>query len=253
MRFFVFLPLLVACSGSTTDSASPDTDTDSPDDTGPGDTAPFDPPDWCPEIGTGLQDVTTTDASPYFLTHPMTDSLDVPTVILFGGGPGNRGSAEGAFRGWLDGGDGMAEVRTVMPYAADEDLTDEYDRALAVLDEVLLCWGGDPAAVHIAGTSNGGRGAFDLMLDNPDRFATLLGAPGVFSSASSGELAGLVGRRVYNGVGSEDTSWQPSVEQTHEQLEAAGVDSIYAEFDGQGHVLTQEFDTTVFFDFWLDR
>jgi predicted esterase len=243
------LTVLLACSGS---SRTPDTADPAADTADTADTGVFEPPDWCPETGDGLQDVTSTDASPYLITHPISGGA-VPTIIFLGGGPGDRGSAEGGFAGWLDGGDGMSEVRTVLPYADDGDLTDEYERTLAVLSEVLTCWGGDPAAVHIAGTSNGGRGAFDLMLSHPDTFATLLGAPGVFSSATSDALAGLVGRSVYNGVGSEDDTWQPYVEQTHEQLLAAGVDSIYVEFEGQGHVLTPDFDTTVFFDFWLSR
>ncbi len=53
---------------------------------------------------------------------------------------------------------------------------------LAVLDEVLAYYGGDAEKIHIAGLSNGGIAAFGAMLLHPERFATLLGAPGLFQA-----------------------------------------------------------------------
>ncbi len=236
---------------STTTTSTTNTSTTNTSTTG---TTVTTPPAWCPEPVDGLQDITTTDASPYFVFHPLTDETDVPTIVFLPGGSGERGGAAGVFQNWIEGGDGQDGVRAVVVYADDGNLTDEFTRTLDVVDEVLACWGGDSARVHIGGTSNGGRGAFDLMLDAPDRFATLLGAPGVFSSYDAEQArAAFKGKRVYNGVGEDDTSWQPYALSTHPALGVEGVDSIYVEFVGEGHVLSSGFDTTVFFDFWLDR
>ena len=77
----------------------------------------------------------TTDASPYFVHQPVTgtDEVDVHTVIFLAGGPGNQGSAVGAFGGWIEGGDGLDDVRVVMPFADDGDLTDEFSRTIDII------------------------------------------------------------------------------------------------------------------------
>ena len=82
----------------------------------------------------------------------------------------------------------------------------------------------------------------------------LHGSPGTFMLWEEDAIASaLAGKSVFNGVGEEDTSWQPYVSQTQEKLVALGIDSTYVEFEGQGHVLTEAFDETIFFDFWLSH
>jgi len=249
----ISMALLMGCPGPTDDD---DVATDDDDDVGDDDTTPFEPPEWCTEAEAGIwQQIDDHPASPYFVHHPDTDALDVPTVLFLSGGPGDEGTASATFQAWLAGGDGLDQVRAVAPFAEDGDLLDEYDRSIEIIDEILACYGGDPASVHLGGTSNGGRGAFELMLDHPEPFATLLGAPGIFPTYPSFDddaiLAALEGKAVFNGVGETDTQWQGAVEQTHEHFEELGIDSVYVEFAGEGHILTAGFDETVFFDFWL--
>jgi predicted esterase len=222
------------------------------DDTGDDDTV-FEPPEWCETALPGeLQDVTTTPASAYFVHHPADGAIHVPIVIFLPGGNGARGAGMGNFDGFCSRGDGLQSMRVVFPYAADGNLLDEYDRALDVLDEVLQCYGGDPDHVHLAGTSNGGMGAFELMVESGGPFATLTGAPGVFSGASPDDMAAaLDGKAVLNGVGELDTGWVPAVEATHQQLESLGIDSTLEIFPGQGHSPNDSFDQAVLYDFWL--
>ena len=61
----------------------------------------------------------------------------------------------------------------------------------------------------------------------------------------------LVGQqRRRDGLGEDDAIWHADVMQTHAVLAGLGIDSTFVEFPGQGHILTEDFDETVFFEFW---
>jgi predicted peptidase len=210
-----------------------------------------------PTLSGMLQDVVGTPASPYFMHHPEQPTDETPTVIFLPGGAGTRTIARDfIWKNWLSRGRRLDAVRVVIPYVADGSrmTREEAGRTLRILEEVLACYGGARARVHLAGTSNGGRHAFYLMAEAPGRFASLLGAPGVFPAASDDArlTAALRNRPVYNGVGAEDGDWKPEVQATHQRLERLGVRSVYVEFPGQGHIVNDQFDPSGFFDFWLD-
>ncbi len=238
---------LLACGTATPDTGTPDSDSDS-------DTPP--PPDWClaPEEG-ALQEVTFDHPeAPYFLSHPLAASEDTPTILFLGGGSGDQGSAQASWDLFFTQGQGIAEVRAVLPWADTGTLSDDPSRILALRDEVLDCYGGDPDRVHLAGTSNGGRLAYDLALEGAGGFATLLGIPGVPTDWTTDGLATpLTGMRIYNAVGSEDVGWKSEVERVHAAMVEAGLEATYNELEGQGHVVTPDWDETILYDFWLDR
>lgn len=213
----------------------------------------FDPPEWCPVPGLGLIEVHETPASPYFILHPEPEPAvtDAPIVIFLPGGPGDQGSASMVFGNWVGQPQGRGAFRIAIPFAEDGDLTDEYDRTVDILDEILTCFGGDREHVHLAGTSNGGIGAYDLMLVEHKRFASLLGAPGGWRTWDEEAVkTALTGKSVYNGVGELDDIWRDPVEQTHDNLIAAGIDSKLVIFEGEGHALSPDFDESIFYDFW---
>lgn len=200
------------------------------------------------------QDIVDTPAAPYFVRHPAGTDSAVPTIVFLGGGSGSRRSAQRLWTNYLSGGKGVDDFRVVLPYSIDVEYYD-YDQAqrtFRVVDEVLACYGGDAAQVHLAGFSNGGGTAFELMLQRPDRFATLLGAPGLFPRLSKPEqwARALCGHAVFNGVGAFDEDWKSDVRATHDGLRSVSIESVYVEFEGQKHSLNGAFDETVFFDFW---
>jgi predicted esterase len=175
----------------------------------------------------------------------------VQTIMFLPGGSGSETSGQFAWNTFLAGDARVANYRVLIPYTEGNQLIDEGPRAFKTLDAVLSCYGGDPARVHVAGFSNGGRMAFWFMLVRPDRFVTLLGAPGLFPSSTPEEQAAALGERpVFNGVGELDDEWRPSVKATHDALVAAGANSIYVEFPGEGHRPSDAFDESVLFDFW---
>jgi predicted esterase len=202
------------------------------------------------ERGT-LQDITSTPHAPYFVHHPDAGVADPATIVFVPGGPGSRDTAAITFERWLSRGTTLGRYRVIVPYAADGDLTDEGDRIVPILDEVLGCYGGDKARVHLAGTSNGGRAAFALMLRSPDRFATLLGAPGLFQGATDDQLKmALAGKAVFDGAGELDDEWRPLVEATNQQLVRLGIDATLVTFPGQGHIWDEHADPEPMFAFW---
>lgn len=209
-----------------------------------------------PMVGT-LQDIDATPAAPYFIHHPEKTTDQTPTVLFLPGGAGTRTIARDyIWKNWLARGRRLNEVRVIIPYVPDRSHMTKKEslRTLEILEEVLACYGGKHERVQLAGTSNGGRHAFNLMTLLPQRFASLLGAPGVFpKKLDDAQLAAALRERaVYNGVGAQDDDWKPEVKATHERLTRLGARSVYVEFPGQGHILNEQFDPSPFFDFWLD-
>lgn len=213
----------------------------------------------CPVAQQGaLQDVTTTPAAPYFIHHPsaaVSTAADVATVLFLPGGSGSRKIGQDfIWKNWLSRGKGVDKVRIIIPYAKGEELWSDFTRVRHVLEEVLVCYGGDHGRVHLAGTSNGGRHAFQLMLEDGSRFASLLGAPGLFSKdATDASLKQALSRKpLYNGVGSRDEDWKREVMATQKRLLGLGLRSQYVEFPDQEHILNERFDPSGFFEFWQD-
>jgi predicted esterase len=132
------------------------------------------------------------------------------------------------------------------------DSIDDAQRTFKIVDEILACYCGDASKVHLAGVSNAGLAAFALMLRRPERFATLLSAPGAFpvNTDPADWAKALAGHSIFNGVGAHDDGWKSQVKATHEALVAAGIDSVYVEFADQRHTVNEAFDKNVFFNFW---
>lgn len=211
-------------------------------------------PESCePAEASTLQNVTSTSAAPYLIHHPASAGPSVPIVIFLPGGRGSQRSAERVWSRYLSGAAEVEAFRAVVPYSVEIEFADEVRRTYKILDEVLACYGGDPAKVHIAGVSYGGEAAFRLALGRPESFATLLGAPGGFPKWDPPAWAeAFKSLAVFNGVGSED-GWKPDVKATHDALVAGGVESVYVEFAGEGHGVSDAFDESVFFEFWLSH
>ncbi len=203
-----------------------------------------------------LQDVTDSAAAPYLIRRPTTVGPGAPTVVFLASGSGGRESAKRVWDVIFAGRSETNGFQIVLPYSIDASFIDEAPRTLAIVNEVLACYGGDPREVHLAGTSNGGLAAFALMTAHPELFAMLLGLPGAFPVQDPGTIDPavlshtLAGRAVFNGVGSVDGAWKSEVIATHDALARAGIESIFVEFPGAGHVLNEGLDPGPLFAFW---
>ncbi len=203
--------------------------------------------------GDALQDVAGTPSGPYFVHHPAPQTSHAPTVIFLPGGSGLRRNAQRVWDSFLSGAKDVDAFRVVVPYWPDIEIPEDFRRTVAVVDEVVACYGADARTIHLAGFSNGGHAAFELMLEQPQRFKTLLGVPGEFPPGTTArDLAVLRGRAVFNGIGQlDDAFWHQGVRDAHELLLAAGVDSVYVEFVGQGHGAGPGFPKDQLFAFWM--
>lgn len=199
-----------------------------------------------------LQEISGTPAGPYLVHHPAT-SARVPMVVFLPGGSGQRRNAQRVWDAYLAGAKGIDAFRVVIPYWPDIEMAEGFRRTVDVVDEVLACNGGDRQQVHLAGFSAGGQSAFDLMLERPERFATLLGAPGEFQLGTTpAKLAALRGKAVFNGVGElDDDGWHKGVRDANEALTSAGVESVYVEFAGQRHGAGEGFPRDLLVEFWV--
>jgi len=211
----------------------------------------------CPDTDpTALVDVNRTAAGPYLMHHPATSEPGAPTIVFLPGGSGSYAGAQRVWETFFSSGRGFEQFRVVIPYALDGELIDQALRTFAIVDEVLWCHQGDPMRVHLAGSSNGGLAAFGLMGREPERFATLLGAPGAFPVQDPAKVDPgvwvdlLAGRAVFNAVGEFDVDWQQEVMATHNALTAAGIESFYVELPRQGHIPGSDFDSSILLDFW---
>ncbi len=237
------LLFLVACTSGASDSPAADSaasagPTDSAD-SGVGDTAdaadtadtgPFTPPEWCPAPDAGRQEVLDTPASPYFITHP--EAVDAPLVIFLPGGPGDRGSASNTWTAFFD--EDPRGFRLVVPYVTEKGYpTDVVPPVEAILEEVLTCFGGDASHVHLAGHSNGGYLAYNVVgPDLADRFVTITGAPAYFRDFNASDFTGLA---FHNSAGELDPDWLGAMQEAQDDLTAAGFDTQLTVWPDTGH------------------
>jgi hypothetical protein len=196
----------------------------------------------------------TTVAGEQFLVRlPSDSSARADVVVFLPGGMGTLDTASVTYERWIQGGEGEDGVIVVLPYAEDGNLLDEPGRAAELLDRVQACTCNSGVA-HLGGTSAGGLAAFSHFLDSADRYQTLLGAPGAFRDADDEVLlSALGGKRVYLGLGGDDAAWSEPVRADYARLMELGVDVVFVEWPGEGHVVSEAFDPTPLFDFWAGR
>lgn len=232
----LILASLSACAGGAT----------------PGDTAgtglePFVPAEGCPAAEAGRQEVTEGDAGPYFVQHPDGAVGEAPVVLFLPGADGGQRSAGATWDAFFD--DDPRGCRIVMPYDTSGDYPDVAPPVEAVLDEVAACFGPAPA-VHLAGHSNGGYLAYNVV--GPDfaaRFVSVTGAPGYFTRLKSEKLEGLA---FHNAVGEDDDeAWVAGMENAHEALLAAGFSSELTIWPDTAHTPGRSWDGREgMFAFW---
>ncbi len=244
--------LLVLFSCSDGGDTNAEGDSDSGDDEGDtadtsGDTGGvFDPPDWCPAPTAGRQEVTDTPASPYYILHP--DVVAAPIVLFLPGGPGDRGSAGATWNAFFD--DAPRGYRIVVPYVTEDGYPQTVvPPSAALLDEVLLCFGGDPARIHLAGHSNGGYLAYNVVGPQlADRVVTITGMPAYFEAFQKADFGTVA---FHNAAGDEDATWLAAMEAAHETLQSNGFESQLTVWPATGHTPGPRWDGRAgMFAFW---
>lgn len=232
------LALLLACS-------------DKAEDTGPVDTGP-DLPAWCDpdQDGATRYAIEGSPAGPYFVMHPWQHPEEAPLVIFlpgYSGSGGTTGEAATTWNSFFE--DDPKEFRVVMPYVLDESYPDTPPDLLAIAEEVRSCWGGDGTSFHLAGHDNGGLLAYNTL--GPELVASLRSVMGAPAYLTDTDPAVFVGVPFLTMAGANDKTWARAAEQTHERLQAAGVDSTLVISEGQGHLPNPNWeDRGAMFEHW---
>lgn len=245
------LTLLLACTGDPEDTGPFDTKLGDTQDSAVEDPCylapeptPLDPASDCPTGESGLFAV---EDGAYWISQPIAGDEHTELILFLGGGGAEEQSVRGNLQGLLQGDERFLDYRIVAPWVGDSD---REASAMAAVQAVQDCFGGDLSRVHLIGHSSGGRVAYSLALEQ--RFSTVVGFPAMFDSGVSDDdlIEGLECEPVLNAAGSED-SWLGEVQATHERLEGLGLDSTLLVVEGEGHVPGPDFDPGPFYD-WLD-
>ena len=178
----------------------------------------------------------------YTIVLPKDLERGAPPPILLALPPGGQGQREvdalldkwwadeGSRRGWI----------VVSPVAPDGGLFYEQPKEvlLQLLDTVTARYRPEGGKVHLAGVSNGGLSAYRIALDAPERFASMLVAPGAPpEGAARADLARLTQLPVASFVGENDGGWREESEAATERLTALGGRATLTISPGEGHIL----------------
>jgi len=137
---------------------------------------------------------------------------------------------EATKRGWM----------VVSPVAPDGQLFFSGSSAtlMELMDSVAATYPPEGGKFHLAGVSNGGLSAYRIALDAPERFASLLIAPGFPpDDADRANLKRLVKIPVASYVGEHDSSWREASVRTVRELNRLGGRATLTVSPGEGHVL----------------
>lgn len=126
----------------------------------------------------------------------------------------------------------------------------ESSRTLAILDEAINEFGGDPDRVYLTGVSSGGYHVWTLANAHPDRFAAIV----PISAGSSGSDVQKAAREsvpvwtFYNG--GDQKSLVESARASRELMFEAGLSPLVTEYDREGHNAWFAYDSPPLYS-WL--
>lgn len=139
---------------------------------------------------------------------------------------------EATERGWI----------VVSPVAPDGQLFFSGSSAtlMELMDAVAATYPPEGGKFHLAGVSNGGLSAYRIALDAPERFASLLVAPGFPpDDADRANLKRLVKIPAASYVGEQDSIWREASVRTVRELNRLGGRATLTVSPGEGHILTK--------------
>ncbi len=107
-----------------------------------------------------------------------------------------------------------------------------------LLDEVAKSVNFEGGKAHLAGLSNGGRSAYRVITEYPERFLSLTVLPGVPPDERAVNALGrILGIPVAAFVGENDTEWVRESRNTKKKLDALGIENKLTVVPGAGHVI----------------
>ncbi len=107
-----------------------------------------------------------------------------------------------------------------------------------LLDEVAKSVKFEGGKAHLAGLSNGGRSAYRVVTEYPERFLSLTVLPGVPPNERAvNALSRIKGIPVAAFAGEQDTEWVRESRKTKKKLDALGIENKLTIVPNAGHVI----------------
>jgi len=167
-------------------------------------------------------------------------SREYPAVLVFGGGPQNMRTIDGALdRNFRE----EAEQRgyiVIGPAAPGGDLFFQGGERIfpQFLDMILADYKIRDGKFHVAGPSNGGIAAFHVAAENPNYFLSVTAFPGYMWQPSMAKLDAISNLCVFSYVGEHDEyRWHDEMRREVEYLRSKGTLARYTLEEGQPHRL----------------
>lgn len=124
---------------------------------------------------------------------------------------------------------------------------DTLPRLHELIDHIEATYAVEGGKLHLAGVSNGGRAAFELALDRPDRFASLSLLPGMPNDAGMEQLERLADLPMAMYVGGDDKPWLTKMREVEERMTELGFPpERFTVLEGEGHTPTGLTGKTLF-------
>ena len=189
-----------------------------------------------------LQTFTVSDGTAFDYALVLPDDFDAsktyPTLLALPPGDQSLAMVEAGFGYWL-GGEKWGWV-IISPVAPNGKLF--FQGGVVYIPELLdalaknILYQGNK--VHLAGISNGGRSAFRLAIDYPERFHSLLAIPGFPPEETDfKKLERLKDMSVTMYAGENDTFWVEKMLETETALKASDVTVTATVVPNEGHVI----------------
>ena len=110
------------------------------------------------------------------------------------------------------------------------------NRVLQLVEHIEKTYDVEHGRVHVAGASNGGRTALQLVLVQPERFGSLSLLPGMQEGINATQIESLTHLPIAMYVGGNDTGWLvPMMVMADELTKRGHPPAVFRVFEGEGH------------------
>jgi predicted esterase len=171
-----------------------------------------------------------------------------PTLLALPPGGQTKDMVEAGFGYWRDGAErGWVIISPVAPQG-QLFYEDSASYLPKLLDEISKSIKFENNKVHLSGISNGGLSAFQLALDYPELFHSLLVAPGFPPNEDDFKnLDKINSIPIVMYVGEQDTSWVTQMQRTEQALKALGAKVTLTLVPNSGHIIS-DLNSKILFD-----
>jgi predicted peptidase len=174
-----------------------------------------------------------------FLPAGYDPERDYPVLLALPPGAQTREMVDAGMSGYWGHGPVDRDWIVISPAAPDGRLFFQGSELLIpeFLEEIASEYPPEGGKFHLAGISNGGISAFRLVVNQPEKFRSILVVPGFPKGEDFQKLKNLAGIPVAMFVGEFDSSWREAMISTEQELSRLNIPATLEIVPGEGHVI----------------